>query len=91
MIDKPCQRPLLPATDSTLGPGDFPLGSLESRAATRAMLENAEREPREVLRVRIIQVGSDEPPEILEVPLTDEFGRRLAPSHPIWKTFDPGL
>ncbi len=77
MIDKPRQRPLLPATDSTLGPGDFPLGSLESRAATRAMLENAGREPREVLRVKIISMGSDKPPEILEVPLTDEAFRRF--------------
>jgi len=42
------QRPLnpLPATDSlpNNGPGDFPIGSLESRAAARALLEGNTRQ-----------------------------------------------
>jgi hypothetical protein len=44
---------------SLLKPGDFPLGSPESRAMARAQLERAEREPRQVLRIRIIHVGLD--------------------------------
>jgi hypothetical protein len=33
----------VPATVSGPGPGDYPLGSLESRAAARAMIEARER------------------------------------------------
>ena len=38
-MSKQGQRPCLPATDSGPNPGDFPIGSLQSRAAARAMLE----------------------------------------------------
>jgi hypothetical protein len=40
-------------------PAEFPIGSPESRAAARAQLERAKREPGEVIRVRIIEVGYD--------------------------------
>lgn len=40
-------------------PGDFPICSPESRAAARAMLERAEREPGTVLRVVIVHIGHD--------------------------------
>jgi hypothetical protein len=43
-----------------LTPGDFPIGSLESRAVVRAQLERAEREPGQVLRIQIIHVGLDD-------------------------------
>jgi hypothetical protein len=49
-------------------PADFPLGSAESRAAARAQLERAKREPGEVIRVQIVYIGHDKkeplpPPE----------------------------
>lgn len=40
-------------------PSDFPLGSLASRAAARAEIERSEREPAEVISVRIIHIGHD--------------------------------
>jgi hypothetical protein len=45
--------------NNRLKPGDFPLGSRESRAIARAQLERAEREPTQVLRIRVIHVGLD--------------------------------
>jgi hypothetical protein len=39
--------------DMTLRPGDFPLGSLESRMAARAEIERAE-ESRPFLRIRLV-------------------------------------
>ncbi len=42
-----------------LKPGYFPLGSVESRVMARAQLECAEREPKQVLRIRVIHVGLD--------------------------------
>ena len=39
MIEKSGMEGLQPATDSALRPGDFALGSLKSRAAARALLE----------------------------------------------------
>ena len=44
----------LPATVSVPNPGDFPLGSVESRAAVRAMIE---RNKETGLRWRIIMIG----------------------------------
>ncbi len=43
-----------PATETSLHPADFAVGSVESRAAARAM---AEREPSTVIRVRIVHIG----------------------------------
>lgn len=37
-------------------PGSFPIGSSESRAAARVQLERS-KQPKEVIRVRIIHVG----------------------------------
>jgi hypothetical protein len=45
--------------NSLLKPGYFPVGSPESRAMARAQLECAEREPRQVLRIRVIHIGLD--------------------------------
>ena len=42
----------LPATDSGPKPGDFPVGSLESRAAARSLLERHEEE----IPVRVIDL-----------------------------------
>ena len=50
---KPRKEPLLPATDSGPKPGDFPVGSLESRAAARTMLERQD----EAIEMRIIDLG----------------------------------
>lgn len=44
----------LPATVSVSNPGDFPLGSVESRAAMRAMIE---REKDTGLRWRVTMIG----------------------------------
>jgi hypothetical protein len=44
----------LPATVSVSNPGDFPLGSVESRAAMRAMIE---RDKETGFRWRIIMIG----------------------------------
>src|SRR5690349_14172821 len=39
MIDESSQSPTLPATISGPWPGDFPVGSVQSRAAARRLLE----------------------------------------------------
>jgi hypothetical protein len=49
------KEPSLPATDSGPKPGDFPVGSLESRATARAMLERQD----EVIAIRVIDCRSD--------------------------------
>ncbi|MGB6876116.1 MAG: hypothetical protein WBD87_08780 [Candidatus Acidiferrales bacterium] len=43
MFDKPAKSPLLHDTNSGPLPGEFPVGSAESRAAARAMLQRAEK------------------------------------------------
>jgi hypothetical protein len=43
--------------DSGPQPGDFPVGSIESRAAARAKLEHIESNPGEVIRVRVVHIG----------------------------------
>jgi hypothetical protein len=45
--------------NSLFKPGDFPLGSPESRAMARAQLERSERKPGQVLRIRVIHIGVD--------------------------------
>jgi hypothetical protein len=58
MTTKARKQPSLPATDSTPKPGDFPLGSPLSRAASRAMVDRVEQDSRnDDVVVRII--GSD--------------------------------
>ena len=51
MTNKSREMPSLPAT---VKPGDFPLGSMESRAATRAMIS---RRQDTGLHVRLIMAG----------------------------------
>lgn len=58
MAIKETSIPLL-ATHSGPRPSDFPLGSVESRAAARAVLAAKSEQPREVLR--IVSSGSWEP------------------------------
>ena len=61
---KPRKEPPLPATDSRPKPGDFPVGSLESRAAARAMLERHDQEEEDWIRVihfDFDRVRSDKP------------------------------
>jgi hypothetical protein len=43
VIEKSNRQDLQPATDSSLRPGDFILGSRKSRAAARALLEQRKR------------------------------------------------
>jgi len=56
----------LHATELRPGPADFPLGSLQSRAAARAVME---QKGRPVMRIVIEYIGRDRPPRIMEVPL----------------------
>jgi hypothetical protein len=54
MIDKSQGMSLLAATNQSLNPVDFPIGSAESRAAARAMLEHRNHSG---FRLRITMVG----------------------------------
>ena len=38
---------------------DHPLGSVASRALIRSKLENAERQPGQILKVQVIHIGYD--------------------------------
>jgi hypothetical protein len=58
VINNARDKSRLPATVSVSNPGDFQLGSVESRAAMRAMIE---REKETGFRFRIIMIGH--PPE----------------------------
>lgn len=57
MLNKAAKSYAVPDTDSGLRPGDFPVGSLESRAAARSMLRRIQENPGAVLRVRIVHIG----------------------------------
>jgi hypothetical protein len=60
MIGRYRKEPPLPATDSGPNPGDFPVGSLESRAAARTMLGRQD----DVIAMQVIDLGcsrSDKP------------------------------
>ena len=52
------KEPPLPATDSGPKPGDFPLGSPQSRAAARMKLE-AQEEP--VMKIEVRTIGNKAP------------------------------
>jgi hypothetical protein len=43
--------------NSTPKPGDFPIGSVDSRAAMRAMIEGEKRDPGKALRVTLERSG----------------------------------
>jgi len=51
-VNNPAKEPLLLVTNSGPKPGDFPIGSVESRAAARALAEH-KTEAKEVLRVEV--------------------------------------
>jgi hypothetical protein len=53
-MDNSSKKRSLPATNSGLIPGDFPLGSVESRAAARAMIERGKETG---VRLRMILIG----------------------------------
>lgn len=59
MLWKSRKEPPLPATDSRPKPGDFPLGSPESRAAARMKLAAIQEEP--VLAIEVRHIGSKAP------------------------------
>lgn len=50
-------KSLLPATVSISKPGDFPLGSVDSRAAMRAVIEGEKRGSGKALRVILERSG----------------------------------
>jgi hypothetical protein len=51
-VNNPSKEPLLLVTNSGPKPGDFPIGSVESRAAARGLAEH-KTEVKKVLRVDI--------------------------------------
>ena len=76
---KDANRPALPATDSGPKPGDFPIGSIESRAFARAMCDQ-KKSAREKIVVTVEHIGSNKPPEIIECQVSDEWADRYMPS-----------
>jgi len=66
-MDNARDKSRLPATVSISKPGDFPLGSVESRAAMRAIIERDASEE-EALRVLIEFIGSPEKDRSISVP-----------------------
>ena len=59
MIDNSRTTTSLSVTDSDPNPGDFPLGSTESRAAARAFADRLSAS-QEALRVVVEHIGSSE-------------------------------
>jgi hypothetical protein len=51
------RKPLLPVTNPGPRPGDFPIGSLESRAAARALVESKSK--KEALRMVVEFIKPD--------------------------------
>lgn len=72
MRTKPRESLNLPATPK---PGDFPLGSMESRAASRALLERMDQGS-EKIRVIIEHIGAPENNQEFEVPYLKARGVR---------------
>jgi hypothetical protein len=64
---KPRRPPNLPATDSAPKPGDFPLGSPKSRAASHVLLEQMGQST-EKIRVVVEYIGAPEKNLEFEVP-----------------------
>ena len=57
------------ATDSAPKPGDFPVGSVQSRAAARAMLKEKKQE---VIRVHFVASDGNGHPKIPGMPLPEK-------------------
>ena len=62
---KDVSRTVLPATNLGPKPGDFPVGSAESRAAARAMCDRKQSTCEKII-VTVEHIGSDRPPDIIE-------------------------
>jgi hypothetical protein len=71
-MNKPQEMFNLPAT---LRPGEFPLGSMESRAASRALLERMDQST-EKIRVVVECIGTPEKNFEFEVPYLNARGVR---------------
>ncbi len=69
---KGSNRPTLPATNSNPKPGDFPVGSIESRAVARAMFDR-KQSTREKIVVTVEHIGSNRPLDIIECPVSEEW------------------
>ena len=69
--------PRLPVTDPVPRAGDFPLGSIESRAAARASLDQAENDPSRYLVARIIDAATGRVEEEIRVEVTEEFRKKF--------------
>ncbi len=70
-MDKRGERSFLAATVSGPRPGDFPLGSLQSRAAARALADLDQARPREYI---VFSGLDDEQPAIGECPQPEPDG-----------------
>jgi hypothetical protein len=68
VIDNPQANARLSATNARPKPGDYPLGSTESRAAARALADRL-RVSGEVLRVVVKHIGSPERNREFVIPL----------------------
>ena len=60
MIENSRREDPLRATDSAPKPGDFPIGSVESRAAARMIAEKIANRPKLVRRIVFVPPGLDE-------------------------------
>jgi len=68
VVHKPRADALLSATSASPKPGDYPLGSTESRAAARALADRLSAS-QEVLRIVVKHIGSQEPDKVIVMPL----------------------
>jgi hypothetical protein len=68
VIDNSTANARLSATNASPKPGDYPLGSSESRAAARALADRLTASG-EVLRIVIKHIGSQEPDKEIVMPL----------------------
>jgi hypothetical protein len=68
VIDNPRANARLSATNASAKPGDYPLGSTESRVAARALADRLSASG-EVLRIVIHHIGSQEPDKEIVMPL----------------------
>jgi hypothetical protein len=71
VIDNSRASAFLPVTDSSPDPGDFPLGSTESRAAARALADRLGASG-EVLRVVVEHIGRPQRNQEFVIPLRSQ-------------------
>ena len=70
----------LPATNSATKPGDFPVGSVESRAAARALHEQRKQAGPKI-EVRIVHIGGKQAGVELRPPF-ESAGIRIVEAYP---------